>query len=109
MMMTTVTVAVEMEIQRMNNNLFSYDYVFSGCNSSQAAVQHHEDHQTQAFIFYSPNTQLAPLLMYLYCFLKAFTYKERISGTGCSLIQFTEVPSIDGEMYTAVLAIVWFM
>jgi len=44
MTMTTVTVAVQIVIQRMNNILFSYDYVFSGCNSSQAAVQHQEDH-----------------------------------------------------------------
>lgn len=63
----TETVAVEMVIQRMNNILFS------GCNSSHTAVQHHEDHQTHAFIFYSPNKKLVPLLMY--CFLKAFTYK----------------------------------
>ena len=91
---------------KMNNILFSYDYGFSGCNSSHTAVQHHEDHQTHAFIFYSPNRKLVPLLMY--CFPKAFTYKGQISATGCSWIKFTEVPPTDGGMYTEVLAIVWF-
>ena len=79
----TMTAEVVAVIHR-TNILYSYDYSFSGCNSSQVAIHHHEELQTHAFIFYSPNRKLVLLLMY--CCLKAFMYKEQISVTGCSWI-----------------------